>query len=53
MNEAELFADALEVTDPHERSALLDRPCAGNAVLRPRSGRGLELHEANVRFLEP
>ena len=34
MNERDLFIAALQVGDPDERSAYLDRECAGDAVLR-------------------
>jgi eukaryotic-like serine/threonine-protein kinase len=36
MSERELFLAALQIADPHERSAWLDRACGGDAVLRQR-----------------
>jgi tetratricopeptide (TPR) repeat protein/serine/threonine protein kinase len=33
-NEEALFAEALQIHDPRERAAFLDRACAGDAVLR-------------------
>ena len=36
MNELELFAAAIAMTDPAERAALLDRECAGRTALRQR-----------------
>jgi WD40 repeat protein/serine/threonine protein kinase len=33
-NEESVFAKALEMADPHERAAFLDRACAGDAGLR-------------------
>jgi tetratricopeptide (TPR) repeat protein/serine/threonine protein kinase len=36
MNERDLFTAALQITDPAERSAWLDRECGGDAALRAR-----------------
>ena len=36
MSERELFLAALQIADPHERSAWLDHACGGDAVLRQR-----------------
>ena len=53
MNEADLFADALEVTDPAQRAALLDAACGGDLALRQRVEHLLSLHEGDREFLEP
>src|SRR5262245_9586941 len=34
VSEEAVFAEAIEIADPHERAQFLDRACAGNAVLR-------------------
>ena len=52
MNEAELFADALDVTDPAQRAALLEAACGGDLALRQRVEHLLSLHEADREFLE-
>src|SRR5262249_40157687 len=38
MSERDLFIAALQITDQAERSAWLDRACAGDAALRQRLG---------------
>lgn len=52
MNEAELFADALEVADLAERSVFVRQACGGDDALRQRVERLLALHESDHRFLE-
>ncbi|HMC65154.1 MAG TPA: serine/threonine-protein kinase, partial [Gemmataceae bacterium] len=47
----ELFAAALELTNPTERAALLDRECAGNATLRAEVESLLAAHEQASTFL--
>ena len=48
----ELFAAALELTNPADRAALLDRECAGNPALRAEVESLLAAHEQASRFLE-
>lgn len=52
MNEESLFIEALEIRDPSERIAYLDRVCAGDAAARIRLERLLEQHEKAGHFLE-
>src|SRR5262245_38210824 len=52
MSERSLFLAALEITDPNERSAYLDRACAGDAALRQRLEGLLRAHQAVGTFLE-
>jgi serine/threonine protein kinase/tetratricopeptide (TPR) repeat protein len=52
MNEETLFIEALEIRDPAERIAYLDRVCAGDAAVRSRLERLLEQHEKAGHFLE-
>lgn len=53
MTEEELFADALELTDPKARAELLGRACAGDAALRSRVEKLLALHAGHDSFLAP
>ncbi len=48
-----LFTEALERSDPAERSAYLDRACRGNADLQRRVEELLAAHSGIGRFLEP
>src|SRR6266851_8510330 len=48
----ELFAAVLELTNPVERRALLDRECVGNPVLRAEVESLLAAHEQASKFLE-
>jgi serine/threonine protein kinase len=51
MNEHELFAAALEIDAPAERSAFLDRACGGDDALRARIEALLRAHERAGSFL--
>jgi serine/threonine protein kinase/tetratricopeptide (TPR) repeat protein len=44
MNEFDMFAAAVSITDPVDRGAFLDRECAGRADLRRRLDQLLEAH---------
>src|SRR2546422_4734201 len=48
----ELFAAALELTNPTDRAALLDRECVGNPALRAEVESLLAAHEQASKFLE-
>jgi len=48
----ELFAEALELTNPADRAALLDRECVGNSALRAEVESLLAAHEQASQFLE-
>jgi WD40 repeat protein/serine/threonine protein kinase/tetratricopeptide (TPR) repeat protein len=52
MNEHELFAAALEIDGPDERSAYLDRSCGGDDALRARVEALLRAHERAGSFLQ-
>jgi serine/threonine protein kinase len=52
MNEHELFAAALEIDAPGERSAYLDRACGGDDALRARVEALLRAHERAGSFLQ-
>ena len=52
MNEQSLFAQVLDIPDPAERSAFLDRACGGNPDLRRRLERLLDRHRSAGSFLE-
>jgi serine/threonine protein kinase/predicted Zn-dependent protease len=52
MTEQSLFSAALELADPADRSAFLDRVCGGDADLRQRLDRLLARHEVAGAFLE-
>src|SRR5262249_57913476 len=51
MNEHELFAAALEIDVPAERSAYLDRACGGDDALRARIEALLRAYERAGSFL--
>src|SRR6516165_2782836 len=51
MNEHELFAAALEIDGPAERSAYLDRACGSDDALRARVEALLRAHEQAGSFL--
>ena len=51
MNEHELFATALEIDAPDERSAYLDRACGGDDALRARIEALLRAHQQAGSFL--
>jgi serine/threonine protein kinase/tetratricopeptide (TPR) repeat protein len=51
MNEHELFAAALEIDAPAERSAYLDRACGGDDALRARIEALLRAHQQAGSFL--
>ena len=44
MNELDLFAAAIAIADPGERSALMDRECAGRPDVRQRIDQLLDAH---------
>ena len=44
MNELDLFAAAIGITDPEERAALLERECAGRPEVRNRLDQLLDAH---------
>jgi hypothetical protein len=44
----ELFTAALELTNPAERGALLDRECVGNSALRAEVESLLAAHEGHL-----
>src|SRR6266852_4527202 len=48
----ELFATALELTNPADRAALLDRECADNPALRAEVESLLAAHQQASKFLE-
>src|SRR6266496_2195201 len=48
----EIFAAALELTNPAERAALLDRECAGHSALRAEVESLLAAHVKASKFLE-
>jgi serine/threonine protein kinase len=52
MNELDLFAAALAITDPSERAALLDRECAGQPALRERLKQLLDAHARSNPLLD-
>jgi serine/threonine protein kinase/tetratricopeptide (TPR) repeat protein len=52
MDEHELFAAALEIGAPNERSAYLDRACAGDEDVRARVEALLRAHEQAGSFLQ-
>jgi hypothetical protein len=52
MQEQSLFIAALEIEDPAERGAFLDRACADDPVLRQRIERLLQRHQQSDSFLE-
>ncbi len=52
MNERSLFLAALDIADPAERSAYLDRACAGDAVARAQVEQLLKAHQESGLFME-
>src|SRR5262249_59992193 len=52
MTERSLFLAALEIDDPAERSAFLDRACAGDPALRAQVEQLLQAHQEPGRFME-
>ena len=52
MNELDLFAAALAITDPTERAALLDQECAGQPALRERLRELLDAHARSNTLLD-
>ncbi len=48
-----LFAEALKLTNPTERSAYLDGACAGDAALRRQVEKLLFDHQRGEQYLEP
>jgi eukaryotic-like serine/threonine-protein kinase len=53
VGEQSLFIEALEVEDPAQRAAFLDRACEGDAAMRQRIERLLRRHDQPGSFLEP
>src|SRR5262245_32563805 len=52
MNEQTLFFRAVEISDPSERAAFLDRECGNDSALRERLARLIERHAELGNFLE-
>jgi eukaryotic-like serine/threonine-protein kinase len=52
MTERTIFLAALEIADPAERTAYLDRACAGDAALRRQVEALLAAHEREGHFLD-
>ena len=52
MNERDIFLDAIEISNPDERVAYLDRACGGNAELRAEIEELLRNHAVASQFLE-
>jgi len=52
MNEGELFSAAVQIADPAERAACLDRTCGGNSELRRRVEALLKAYEQAGSFLQ-
>ena len=52
MQEQSIFIEALEKQDPAERTAFLDRVCAGDPALRQRMDKLLQRHQQPGSFLE-
>src|SRR5665213_1755825 len=46
-----ILADAVEIVSPAERQAFVERACAGDAVLRARAERLIEVHFCAGSFL--
>ena len=53
MNELDLFAAAIGITDPEERAALLERECAGRPDVRNRLDQLLDAHFKTNPLLDP
>jgi WD40 repeat protein/serine/threonine protein kinase len=52
MSERSVFLAVLDIPDPAERSAYLDRACAGDTALRAQVEQLLKAHEEPGRFME-
>ena len=52
MTERTIFLDALEIADPAQRSAYLDRACGGDATLRHQVEALLAAHQREGPFLD-
>src|SRR5436305_1146975 len=52
MVEEDIFSAALDRTDPHERTAYLDRACGGDLTLRARLEALLQSHAQAGNFLD-
>jgi WD40 repeat protein/serine/threonine protein kinase len=52
MNERSLFFNALDIDDPAERAAYLDRACSGDAALRTQVEQLLKAHQESGLFME-
>src|SRR6516162_6838469 len=52
MSERSLFFAVLDIDDPSERSAYLDRACAGDPALRAQVEQLLKAHQASGLFME-
>jgi serine/threonine protein kinase/WD40 repeat protein len=52
MTERSLFLAVLDIADPSERSAYLDRACAGDPALRAQVEQLLKAHQEPGRFME-
>jgi serine/threonine protein kinase/WD40 repeat protein len=52
MSERSLFLAVLDIADPAERSAYLDRACAGDAALRAQVEQLLQAHQEPGGFME-
>ena len=53
MNELDLFAAAIGITDPEDRAALLERECAGRPDVRNRLDQLLDAHFKTNPLLDP
>jgi WD40 repeat protein/serine/threonine protein kinase len=53
MQEQSIFIEALEMDDPAERAAFLDRVCVGDTAFRQRIERLLKHHQRSSCFMEP
>src|SRR6516225_572610 len=52
MTERSIFLEALDIDEPRERTAFLERACAGDPVLREQVERLLAAHEKGGPFLD-
>ena len=52
MNEHSIFLATLEIDDPGERSAYLDRACAGDSTLRGRVEQLLKSHQESGKVMD-
>jgi serine/threonine protein kinase/tetratricopeptide (TPR) repeat protein len=51
MQEQTIFMEAMEIAQPAERAAFLDRACGGNSALRQRVEKLLQRHQQDDSFL--